>query len=135
MDDIRGYLLTFLGAVAGGFGPALAVNAAMGAIVPDDNVPLVLLSFLASVLLSWVGGPLGIWTALRLGRQGYAGRTSVLLVPILLVLWVALTPLMVLTPLAFSDTGLTVVALFTMMLSPLAARWLATRSRLFGASI
>ncbi len=134
MHDARGYALTFLGTAAGGVAPALAVNAAVGAIVPDDNVPLLLLGLLASVLLAWVGGPLGIWMALRTGRQEYAGRTAVLLVPMLLLSSVALMPLMALTPLAFSDTGLTVVALFTMVLPPLAVRWLATRSRLFGAS-
>ncbi len=60
MNDARGYVFTFLGAVGGGCGPALVVNVAAGALIPDDNVPLVLLSFLASVLLSWVGGPFGI---------------------------------------------------------------------------
>ncbi len=135
MDDARGYLFTFLGAAGGGFGPALAVNAAVAALIPDESMPLVLMGLLASVLLAWVGGPLGIWMALRLARREYAGRTAVLLILMLLLSSVALMPLMVLTPLAFSDTSLTVVALFTMVLSPLAAHWLAARRRLFRASI
>jgi hypothetical protein len=134
VDDRKGYLLTLLGALAGGVLPAYAVSAGSAALVGEGNAALGLAGFALAVLVGWVGAPLGVWGALALGKQQYAGRTALLLIAVLPLAWIALTPVMMLTPLAFSDLGLTIVSWSAAALIPLAARRLATWRRLFPVS-
>ncbi len=134
MEDRKGYVLALLGALAGGVLPAYAVTAGTAALVPEGNAVLGLLGFTAAVLVGWVGAPLGVWGALALGKRPHAGRTALLLIAVLLLSWIALTPLMMLTPLVFSDAFLTVLSPSVTVLAPLAARRLATWLRLFPAS-
>ncbi len=111
MDNLKGYLLTVLGALVGGTIPAYAITAGTATLVDDGNAVLGLL--------------------LSLGKQPHAGKTAVLLIAVLPFFWIALMPIMDLTALALSDVGLTILRWSLGMLAPLAARWLATWRRLF----
>lgn len=135
MDAPKGYVLTVLGAVAGGFGPSGLLTMSGPVLNPDNRVYLGLLIFATATMIGWVGAPLGIWAALRLGRCGHAGRTAGLLIAVLLLSWIAITPLMMFTPLALSDAGLTGMSVSVAVLSPLIARALATSRRLFPPSV
>lgn len=128
MGDRKGYLLALLAALAGGFVPAFALSAGTVALVSERNVALGLFGFVAATLVAWVGAPLGVWAALTLGKQPHAGGTALLLIAVLSLSWLALTPL------AFSDIGLTVLNVSVAFVAPLAARRLATWRRIFPAS-
>jgi cell division protein FtsW (lipid II flippase) len=135
MNDRKAYLLAPLGAVAGGFVPAYAVSAGTAALGPEQNAAPGLPGFAAAALVVWVGAPLGVWAALTLGKQPHAGRTALLTVAVLILAWIALTPVMVLTPLGLSDALLTILSPATAVLAPLAARRLATWRRLSRAPV
>ncbi len=135
MNAPKGYALTLLGAIAGGFGPSALLNMSGPVLNPDNRAYLGLLIFATAMMIAWVGAPLGIWAALRLGRFGHAGRTAGLLIGVLLLSWIPITPLMMLTPLALSDVGLIALSVSVAVLAPLIARGLATSRRLFPPSV
>lgn len=129
MDDPKGYALALLGALLGGFIPSPAITMSASALNSGNSVALGLLIFTASILVGWVGAPVGAWAALRLGKQPHAGKTAGLLIAVLVLFWICLTPLMMLTSLAYSNTGLSVVSVSVALLAPLLARRLATWRR------
>ncbi len=135
MDAPKGYVLTVLGAAVGGFGPSALLTMSEPVLNPDNRVYLSLLIFATAAMIGWVGAVLGIWAALRLGRCGHAGRTAGLLIAVLLLSWIAISPLMMLTPLADSDASLTAMSVSVAVLAPLVARGLATSRRLFPPSM
>jgi hypothetical protein len=135
MDAPKGYRLTVLGAVTGGFAPSALLTMSGLALNPDNRVYLGLLIFATATMIGWVGAVLGTWAALRLGRCGHAVRTAGFLVAVLLLSWIAITPLMMFTPLAFSNAGLTVMNVSIAVLAPLIAGALATSRRLFPPSV
>jgi uncharacterized membrane protein YeaQ/YmgE (transglycosylase-associated protein family) len=135
MDAPKGYILTVLGAVAGGFAPSALLTMSGPALNPDNHVYLGLLIFATATMIGWVGAVLGTWAALRLGKCGHAVRTAGFLVAVLLLSWIAITPLMMFKPLALSNAGLTVMNVSIAVLAPLMARALATSRRLFPPSV
>ncbi len=135
MDAPKGYILTVLGAVVGGFVPYALLIMSGPVLNPDNRVYLGLLIFGMTTMIGWVEAVLGTWAALRLGRCGHAARTAGLLIAVLLLSWIAITPLMMFTALAFSDTGLTGMSVSVAVLAPLIARRLATSRRLFPSSV
>lgn len=134
MDAPKGFILTVLGAVAGGSAPSALLAMSGPALNPDNRVYLALLILMMATIIGWAGAVVGTLAALRLGRCGHAGRTAGLLVAVLLLSWIAITPLMMFTPLALSNAGLTVMNVSVAVLTPLSARALATSRRLFPPS-
>jgi hypothetical protein len=127
----KGYLAAFVGTLVGGAAAGSAVGALLFLIPCDENgfecLGVAIFALLGGAAAALTGGMLGCYLALRLRRHEGAGRTSWLLLGLVVAASVAFG--VIGNTGAIDDSVGPAVAIVGYLALPLVARWLVVRDR------